>query len=155
MEHQEHGLALGKLLANLQGIELLARTYLYERIDKASGEPLAAFQLNVPIGASQAVNHFNNYDSLSTILRKYNDLNPHAKLDVETIVKLRDGIAHGRIFGEVEDESLRLIKFSKEKSGFVSVTYNEELNSEWFKRNITLTRQIAEQIHLNIMEVQK
>ena len=61
------------------------------------------------------------------------------ELQKSALVELRDALAHGRIAATSPSGPPRLIKFDRPQNGRVRVTYNDELNEAWFKRQ---TRQL-------------
>ncbi|KTB97120.1 hypothetical protein [Pseudomonas sp. ICMP 10191] len=155
MTLEEHSAALGKLLSNLQTVELLARMYIHEKSYKAENKSIPPFKINSPVGSTHRADPFNNYDTLTTTLKKYNNLNNKATVDIDSLVELRDALAHGRILGEIDDDNLRLLKFSKEQNGEVRVTYNETLSKQWFDSNIKKTSEAANTIHRSLNELQE
>jgi hypothetical protein len=143
LSHLEtHALNLGKLTGNLLTLEMLARMVIAQRDAQWRGER-AENLLGIPESDWVGIGPFTNRDDLRQTLEKYNR---HAaaewRLDVDPIVRLRDALAHGRMFGSGPlrpDASLRLMKFGKKlKAGRVQVELALAMTPGWFSENIAM-----------------
>lgn len=135
MTPDEHVRLLGRLLANLQSLEFLLRVFLGHLPGaKPMGVPYGTDIYAFPVGAELPENDMTSYDSLSQLLSKFNrEMNCRGEATIdESLVELRDALAHGRVSAAVEDENLRLLKFDKPRDGKVRVTFNEMMTEEWF-----------------------
>jgi hypothetical protein len=73
-------------------------------------------------------NALTNYDNLGQIIQKFNKHSDIVyKIDQQKILRLRDGIAHGRILSDAPDAINKLLKFSKPKNNDVEVEIAIEL----------------------------
>lgn len=118
--------ALGKVIANLHSLEAMLRIFLahvetrrYER----TGTSVDLDRLSA--GDYVAEDYFTNYDTLGKLIGTYNSLAPsplpeRLRVD-ETIVDIRDALAHGRVLGQGPSPPMTLYKFSKPRSGRVKV----------------------------------
>ena len=154
MDLNEHALRLGKLLANLQSLELVIRLFLQR--DKPLGVPPGTNLFAYPVGAVIPLNEITSYDGLGRLIRRYNrEMNPLGKPTIdETIVDLRDALAHGRVSSEATGpEQLRLVKFSEPKNNNVTVMFNEPLTEEWFTIQIRRVVAALMDVHRTIENV--
>ncbi|UVK96093.1 hypothetical protein LOY49_12450 [Pseudomonas atacamensis] len=133
---EDYAQAIGKIVANLQGLELLIRSFLHDTLDAQNGAHQQPFPLDVAVGIELPADHLTNYDTLGKLIDKYNEVNPPIN---KYLVDLRDALAHGRVLGEIESSHYRLLKFSKPVNGRVKVTHNEELTEEWLKSRLEMT----------------
>jgi len=140
---EDYALALGKIVANLQGLELMIRSFLHDTLDAQDGLHQQPFPLDVAVGTELPVDHLTNYDPLGRLIDKYNETNP--PLD-KYLVDLRDALAHGRVMGEIESNHYRLLKFSKPVNGMVEVTHNEELTEEWLMSRKAMTSKAIKEV---------
>lgn len=134
---EQHALNLGKLTGNLQTIEMAARLAIV-KLDKAAGERIQSQLPQVRVGELIETNAFTNKDDLNQTLEKYNKCAPlDCRVDRKSIVALRDGLAHGRVFGARTMKHLRLLKFSRKATeGRVAVELAIDMTEEWFLENI-------------------
>jgi hypothetical protein len=142
-----HALNLGKLLGNLQSLEMGARMVIV-KLDQWAAKQVQTQLPQVRTGDLVELNAFTNADDLTHTLEKYNKRVPlDCRIDVEPIVRLRDALAHGRTFGFGSMKHLRLLKFSrKAKEGKVSVELAEDMSGEWFLENILILQQAFERV---------
>jgi len=139
MPLNEHCAELGGLLANFQSLEFILRVFLHKLPSaRPLGYPHGTDIYSFPIGSTLPVNELTSYDSLGSLIKKYNaELNlRHPGLQIDpTLVDLRDALAHGRVSAPAGDNTLlRLLKFSKpDANGQVRVVFNSEMTRAWFK----------------------
>ncbi len=136
MNQEQHPLNLGKLLVNFQSLEFVLRAFLWES-EKDKDKELKLYELKK--GDIVTENAFTNYDSLNSLINKYNR-NPKIsseglKID-GTITDVRDAIAHGRVAGKTPTPPFSLLKFSKPKNRLVRVTFSVQLTREWFNEQL-------------------
>ena len=141
-EIDNHFFHLGTLVADFQTFEFVLRAFL-QNLPGASpiGIPSGVSLYSFPVGTALASSEMTNYDTLSELIAKYNRemvLRSQPTIDT-TLVEIRDALAHGRVSAEHNVKILRLLKFSKanKNTGQVTVTFNEEMKPEWFKKQIT------------------
>ena len=68
------------------------------------------------------------------------------KLDT-TLIDLRDALAHGRVSAAEQNETLRLVKFSKPNGGLTRVTYNQLMTEDWFMEQKSRIRNAITEVH--------
>jgi len=77
--------------------------------------------------------------TLKILINKYNNipkiLTAGFNID-ETIVDVRDAIAHGRVFGNNPEPPMTLLKFDKPKNKQVTVTFSVLLTKQWFDEQL-------------------
>lgn len=139
-EAEKHALNLGKLAGNLQSLELALRAFLVNtEIASGSAFPQSTNLHDMDEGDIVPENGFTNYDTLGQLIKKYNS-NPRISLvglEIdETIVDIRDAIAHGRVSAATYSGTLKLLKFDKPKNGRVKVTFSASLTEKWFAEHI-------------------
>ena len=145
-----HALNLGKLVGNLQSLEMGARMVIV-KLDQRAAKQVQTQLPQVRAGDAVELNAFTNDDDLNQTLGKYNKRAPlNCRIDVVPIVRLRDALAHGRTFGfgSVKHlQHLRLLKFSrKTKDGKVPVELAEDMTAEWFSQNIRMLNKALEKV---------
>lgn len=140
---EAHALKLGKVVGNLQTIELLARQSI-AKLDRSHQGSSIDILLHVKEAEFVDYSPITDKNDLGQTLGRYNRLCPvQFKIDAYPIIKLRDAIAHGRVFGMQGSQSgmrehLRLIKFEKKQSGRkVRVEHVIDMTPEWFSKTIT------------------
>ncbi|MCK4466908.1 MAG: hypothetical protein KAU60_01000 [Desulfobacterales bacterium] len=131
---------LGKIVNNLQSLECILRMFLKEANDESSSTQY----FNLKVNDEVSEDSFTNYDTLGQLIKKYNahvSVVDKALCISAEVVPLRDALAHGRVFSTNPNpiHPYLLLKFSKPANGKVKVTYFEEINSDWFDKNIDLT----------------
>lgn len=144
---ESHALNIGKLIGNLQSLEMGARMVIV-KLDQWASKQVQTQLPQVRAGDTVELNAFTNGDDLSQTLNKYNKrIPPDFRLDVLPIVRLRDALAHGRTFGFGSMKHLRLLKFSrKTKAGRVHVELAEDMSADWFDENIRMLNDALEKI---------
>ena len=136
-----YALALGKIVSNLQSLEVLLRVFLHNVDKERYGSPPPEVGLNkINVGLEVPENYFTNYDSLRDVISKYNNFisklrQPELRVD-ETLVALRDAIAHGRVVGLKPEPPLQLYKFGKPANSQVPVIDTIDLTDAKLKRDI-------------------
>ena len=98
---------------------------------------------NINEGCLVCENAFTNYDTLGTLIRRYNGIieNHDQSLRVdEELVNLRDALAHGRIASKTPspDEPQKLVKYDRPQNGQVHVTHCLTMTEEWLKHKVKL-----------------
>lgn len=137
MDSDSYAKALGKLIANLQGLEYMLRCYLYMASDGKHdpfpyGKALDAYE----IGDIVPENAFSCYDSLKELVVRYNNRlanSPQFQID-PGVVELRDALAHGRIASDTLEGDYVLVKTGKgSKKGSLLVTHRQTLTAKWLE----------------------
>lgn len=136
---ENHALKLGEIVGNLQTIEMAARLAIV-KLDEYSASSVSTQLPQVQEGEQVEWNAFTNSNDLRQTLEKYNKHAPlECRVDVNSIVNLRDALAHGRTFGFGGMKNLRLLKFQrKQDNGKVVVELAQDMNDEWFNLNIEM-----------------
>ena len=146
MTLDEHARYLGGLVVNLQSLEFILRAFL-QQLPTAPpfGLPPGTDIYSFPVGAEVPLNEVTNYDSLRRLIKKFNSEMEKRGVDQidETLVRLRDAVAHGRVSTADPMAEMRLLKFSEPKNGHVCVEFNEVMSSAWFKEQ---TRRVGQAI---------
>ena len=136
MSPEEYREKLGAIVENFHALEFLLRAFLQNQSTaKPLGVPPGTDIYTVPVGSILPENELTSYDSLGTLIAKFNAVMAavgQPTVDV-TLVDVRDAIAHGRVSSRTKQGYLRLLKFDQPSSGNVRVVFNEEMNETWFK----------------------
>jgi hypothetical protein len=136
MDHDDHAKGVGKIVSNLESLEFLIRIYL----SSANSQKI---EFPTPTTKELSETYITNYMSLGDLIEKYNEgLTPAEQIhrvDIEA-VKIRDALAHGRIFSQTEGFPITLYKFSKPKDGKAAVEYAETLTTDWLKQKNEMIR---------------
>jgi len=131
MTPDEHATNIGKLLSNLQSLELLLRIFLCEHNHEDTGIP-STQDVEVPL------THLTNYDVLNVLVEKYNRIalthSPNLAID-GSVVLLRDTLAHGRVLSSSALPPMRIFKFGRPNGATVTKVFDEVLDDDWFNRN--------------------
>jgi len=134
---EKHALNLGKIVGNLQMVEMCARLAIV-KLDQRFAK--ARTQLTtVKTGDFVEQDAFTNADDLRQTLEKYNKrTSTEFRLDVDALVRLRDAIAHGRTFGVGNSKHIRILKFGRKpmSDGKISVEMAEDMTDDWFAGHI-------------------
>lgn len=128
------------MTVNLLSIEYRLRVFLsWANLPEACGYPAGHRLGDFRVGDEFVVGAFTNYESLSQLVKKFNQIatSKQRKTVDQAVVRLRNALAHGRLTREPDDEFFRLIKFSKcdKKNGKVRVEYHEVLDQDWITKN--------------------
>ena len=120
----------------MQSLEFALRAFLVNYEIASGGTfPQSTNLYDMNEGDIVPENAFTNYDTLRQLIKKYNN-NPRilsAGLIIdETLVDIRDAIAHGRVSAATPSSSLKLLKFDKQKNNQVKVTFSVTMTNEWF-----------------------
>ena len=81
-------------------------------------------------------NALTNFDTLGQTLRKYNASVAKGFRVDESVVDLRDALAHGRVLSAARSFPLRLFKFSKAIGHKVKVTHAETLDLAYLRAQV-------------------
>jgi hypothetical protein len=147
---EEHATRLGKLVNNLQTLELWLRYCL----TKKHNRPMPDL-LNSKVGDEVLVTPLTDYRQLRALISDYN-----AQVRVELridpgVADLRDTLAHGRIVGPANNPvPLRLFKFSNPNGAAVTrVTHAATLTPEWFEAQGRLVHEQAVRLQMALKEI--
>lgn len=145
MNGDDHVRGLGKIIANLQSLEISLRVFLCNANKEYFLFPNAET-------VSMPENHLTNRDLLGTLVRKYNaslSAAERREFEVDTrLIDVRDAIAHGRLGSPVVGFPLTFHKFGKpdKKTASVPVEANTLITCEWFKTNVNLALEQMEKV---------
>jgi hypothetical protein len=134
---------IGSIVTNLQSLEFALRLFLDETqgySDSPKDIPVNLTGLNV--GEWVPENYFTNYDTLRQLIRKVNSELQKRSLSEridESLVELRDAIAHGRVLSLNPDGPFRIIKFSKPIDHKTQVKISVDMTSEWLSQQTKRT----------------
>jgi hypothetical protein len=145
---ESHAFNLGKLVGNVQSLEMGARMVIV-KLDQRATQQVQTQLPQVKAGDFVELNAFTNDDDLTQTLEKYNKrATSDCRIDVVSIVRLRDALGHGRIFGFGSMKHLRLLKFSRRKGANrkVPVELAEDMTDEWFSKNICMLDEALEKV---------
>ncbi len=135
---------LGRLITNLHSLEVSIRDFLFTNdfgLEAATVHVQSLRELK--IGQSVSENHFTNYNSLRTLIVKYNEQVSTFASELivdDDIVNLRDALAHGRVFSFEPSSPSILLKFSKPKNGNTEVEFMAIMTRDWFDEQIKWTQ---------------
>ena len=150
MDLNEHATSVGKLLGNLQSLEFLLRVFLAKSTEaRGDGKDARTDLFSMPIGAVLPADQLTNYDSLDTLIAKFNaraEQDGFAILD-KRIVALRDALAHGRVAAKVEGGNMHIVKFDRPSNETVRVTYHEVMTKDWFDRERKVLFEAVVRVH--------
>jgi hypothetical protein len=145
--------SIGSIVTNLQSLEIALRLFLDET--QGYSDSLKDTRSNLTglnVGEWVPENYITNYDTLGQLIRKANsELQRHGlseRID-ESLVELRDAIAHGRVLSLRPDGPFHILKFSKPKDGKTQVKISIEMTPEWLSQQ---TKRTHDEI-LKVVEV--
>ena len=152
MSAEDHAKNLGAVILNLHSLEFYLRAFLHHLPgSRPLGVKWGTSVFALPVGTQLPESEITSYDSLGDLLKRFNrevgSRGIGGPIDV-TLVDLRDALAHGRVARDRRDNTRRLIKFSRPKNGFVTVTYNEVLTPAWLKKQGRRVVDAIETVHL-------
>jgi hypothetical protein len=136
MTFDEHYEGVGRIVGNLQSLELVLRLFLYE-------EKAEEGQLPQPGDTTVRETWLTNYKSLGEVVSAYNakltkDEMPRFVVD-NTVVAVRDALAHGRVVSLKPSPPFTLFKFVKPRKGIVPIESADELALASLNTKINLT----------------
>jgi hypothetical protein len=134
---------IGSIVSNLLSLEFALRLFLDETQGHSSGANDKHLNLTgLTVGEWVPENYFTNYDTLKQLIRKTNgELNKRGlseRID-ESLVELRDAIAHGRVLSLSPEGPPHIVKFSRPIEGKTQVEISVEMTSEWLSQQIKRT----------------
>lgn len=147
MTPSEHSSYLGKLVHNFQALETWLRYALLE-LERSEHSHAQIDFANIAEGATLSLSELTDYADLATLIRRFNrhmEAKNTKTLNL-ALVGIRDAIAHGRILGTENGFPLRLIKFSKPRSGNVTLVVNEVMDDEWFQLQLLRTKRAIDRV---------
>ncbi len=134
-------LCVGRIMTNLQSLEFAIRLFL----DSAVGPRDPDLRLrDLHEGELVAESHFTNYGSLRDVAKQMNrrleELGITERVD-ESLVDIRDALAHGRVIAFEENGPYRLLEFSRSRrgSGQVEVKVAVDVTRGWLNEQIRRT----------------
>ena len=147
---ESHAANLGKLVGNLQSLEMGARMVIV-KLDPRCAAQVRTQLPQVRRGDVVEPNAFTNNDDLNQTLEKYNKcVSLDCRIDIKPIVNLRDALAHGRTFGYGQMKHLRLLKFSRKRdsAGSIVVELAEDMTNDWFSNHIQALEAAFEKVRV-------
>jgi hypothetical protein len=147
MTADEHAKQLGGLVGNFHSLEFILRAFLQQLpTARPIGIPHGADIYSFPVGTELPESELTSYDSLRELIEKFNrEMGRRSLPGVdETLVEVRDALAHGRVSAADPSDTLRLLKFSKPQNGRVRITFGETMTAAWFQ---TQKQRVLDAIH--------
>jgi hypothetical protein len=140
----DHALHLGRLVGNLHSLEAMLRFYLVKIDAKQKSRPFVPPDKPFVVGAEVPKDAFTNYDTLGTLIKKFNaeaaPTDPSLSVD-PAVIDVRDLLAHGRVSAATADEAqLEIVKFDEPMGGQVRVVAVALMDEHWFDEKIRLVR---------------
>lgn len=140
----KHVINLGQLWANLASLDLLIRAYIIRKTDQ---ETSAVNLDNLREGDVVKETILTSYHPLNELISDFNKLCEKLdQIDKDRVLRIRDSLAHGRVYSNKADGPMKLIKFGKPKDGLVEVKVLEEMNQEWFNESIKFLVSTVEKV---------
>jgi hypothetical protein len=134
---------LGSIVVNLQSLEFALRLFLDETQSYPNSQNDTVTNLTgLDVGEWVSESYFTNYDTLKQLIRKANsELQKRGLSDRidESLVELRDAIAHGRVLSSNPDGPFRILKFSKPIDGKVQVKISVDMTPDWLSQQTKRT----------------
>lgn len=136
MNERVHLENLGRLVTNIQTLEVTIRACLFED-ELAKGISKQLSNVKFVKGELLPESAYTNWDTLSELIRKYNELPISKGLTIdENIVDIRDAMAHGRVFSFAPEGIPMLVRFNKPKNNQVEVEFGASMTEQWFGEQI-------------------
>jgi len=132
--------SLGKIMGNLHSLEFVMRLFLHEAQRAPGIQTASGFEETV--GQWVPENSITNYDTLGQVIAKINsELQARGSTDriEESMIELRDALAHGRILANWPPGPFRLVKFSKPRDAKVQVVFSVTMTPEWLAEQVRRT----------------
>ena len=139
-EEKDHFERLGRLVANMQSLELALRVFLHnDEIAKGLPQPSIIYS-EMKAGDVVKKDAFTNWDTLQKLIAKYNKdkrvIANGLTID-EKLVIIRDAIAHGRVASTGPSiTTKRLLKFKHPVGDTVEVEYSALMSREWLNEQM-------------------
>lgn len=134
MNQEQHAYHLGGLVGNLQTLEMFIRLALAQREGSPVRNTYGDDFRNAPVGTPIPLSDFSNFHSLNRLIDAFNESFPLCPLDKD-LIKLRDALAHGRVFKGPTEADFRIVKFSKPSKTGVVIEYRAVMDEAWFVHN--------------------
>lgn len=142
-QQDKHTLFLGKLVTNLQSLEFLLRGFLSTVYNLNSNGLIPGMPKNIydlEVNTIVPENYLTNYYSLGQLIDKYNSYlngrDTSLSINKQTLVDLRDALAHGRVSGTTPYPPHKILKFDSPKNGQVRVAFSQTMDEGWFRDQI-------------------
>lgn len=137
MDTENHAKELGGLIGNLHSLEFIIRLCLAQRSESVARDTYGDEFREMPAGTIVPESDLTDFASLGQLIERFNKC--YGVADSQPIdpslVRLRDAIAHGRVFAGPESTHMRIIKFERPKGGQARIAYNEVMSDRWFLEN--------------------
>lgn len=136
-EREVFACGIGRILGNLQSLELLMRIFLNRTHGDPGENDIEVDLFDIEEGDRLHETPITNYDSLSQVIENYNNsvetVDESLKVD-PSLIRIRDGLAHGRVIAQERDLPFHLFKFSQSKNRKVEVTHVIEIDEDWLNK---------------------
>ncbi len=141
MNVDNHAVAIGRLVANLQSLEVALRAFLLK--DNEATEPPISLE-HLSVGDTVAENSFTDWAALAELVSRFNQAVKgrcsEKVVDAEA-VRIRDMMAHGRVMARTRHSPFHLVKFGRPRNGIVPVEDAVDLDAAWFSAKTALVRE--------------
>ena len=133
----------GKILANLQALELLLRQFLYDKRDPPFS-PLVRSLNELSKGDAAPLNPLTDWSSLPKLIGRYNHrVGARPEFSVTNdVVTVRDVLAHGRVWlpdwHAQPDAPVLLLKFAQPSGNTAEVEFSQSASAAWLDATLSL-----------------
>ncbi len=132
--------SIGKIVVNLQSLEFSIRLILNElqSVTETIKSQKVDF-MKIKVGEWIPENYYTNYDTLGNLIKKLNtelEIRSLPERVDESIVELRDTIAHGRVLALNPEGPYRILRFSRPKDNKVKVVESVYITQDWLSHQI-------------------
>ena len=139
-KEKDHFERLGRLVANMQSLELALRVFLHNNEIAKGLPPPTKIYSEMKVGDVVVNDAFTNWDSLKQLITKYNKdkrVTADGLTIDEKLVDIRDAMAHGRIASTSPSILLKtLLKFKRPTGDTVEVEYSALMSREWINEQM-------------------
>lgn len=129
MDYKAHLNGVGAIVTNLQAVETVLRRFLVSRFGQCPKFP-------EPGAQTACRSYLTAYVSLGGLIADYHNVlteqEQNFRID-ESIVSLRDALAHGRLVVRGKEPPYELWKFGKSSGSKTDVDFFAVLTEEWLK----------------------
>ncbi len=154
-ELDNHALPFGRLMGNILSLEFFLREFLFKAAGNSddSFPELAKFD-ELKEGDSITLNAFTTDKYFREVVERYNKDSRIKKRGLvinNTLVDLRNALAHGLIYGLTPSPPFRLLHFERhrdkvKRKDIVSIKLNSLLTIQWFNEQIVQVRLVMENV---------
>lgn len=123
-------------MGNLQTLEMVIRLALAQREGSPARNTYGDDFRNQPVGTRIPLSDLSNFHSLNRLIEAFNREFPSLGPLDKDLIRLRDALAHGRVFNGPTEQAFRIVKFSKPSNSMeVEIEYSAVMDEGWFIEN--------------------